>query len=323
MNYVNTVMAHFSKECEVFSIGLAREYDVDTGREEWTTAIGRNELGTLLIDILNVNSSHTITCTSDLIKALYTSYELQHGLLESEFQHASEVISRIKKYIDFTNEKGFPYNQQFFDFLWENGFFLEDTSILRESQEEFDCRLLWDNENDRLIDDLEAIYQQVITESKNSGAEVFLVAGEYRLWASALISIKKIVRSGKQIKKCKNCGKYFFPSNRSDELYCDNQSPESPDMSCKEYGTRRLWYERQKEDELATLSRKIASAKGMLAKRNPDIPAYAASYSYFKTQRLNWMKAVKDGSKTQDEYKEWLLYMQSHKVIKEASHGND
>ena len=94
-------------------------------------------------------------------------------------------------------------------------------------------------------------------------------------------------------------------------------------MTCKEYGNQRLWYERQKEDELATLSRKIASAKGMLAKRNPDIPQYADSYKYFKEQRLIWIKAVKEGIKTQEEYKEWLLSMQSQKIIKEAAHGND
>jgi hypothetical protein len=313
-------MAHFHDDHEVFSKGLVNDYDDINAREEWTIAIGRNTLGTLLIDILNENNTSR---SSDLIEALYTTNELQHGYFESEFEHASKIISRIRKFIDFTNEKGGQYNPYFFKFLWENGYFLEDISILQESQEEFDRRLFWDNENDCLIDDLESIYQQVIIGSKSSGAEVFLFAGEYRLWAAALVSIREIVRSGKIIKKCKNCGKYFFPSNRSDEVYCDNQSPEAPDMSCKEYGTKRLWYERQKEDELASLSRKIASAKGMLAKRNPDISQYAASYEYFKAQRLVWMKEVREGAKTQDEYREWLLYMQSQKIIKEASHGID
>lgn len=133
----------------------------------------------------------------------------------------------------------------------------------------------------------------------------------------------ELVRRNKVVRKCKNCGRYFIPGNRSDTLYCDNPSPEAPEMTCKEYGTRRLWYERQKEDELATLSRKIASAKGMLAKRNPDIPEYAASYEYFKAERLLWKKAVEEGSKTKEEYREWLLKMQSQKVIKEAVNGND
>ena len=120
----------------------------------------------------------------------------------------------------------------------------------------------------------------------------------------------------KPIRKCQNCGKYFIPDKRIDTLYCDNPSPKAPEMTCKEYGTRRLWYEKQKEDELATLSRNIASAKGMLAKRNPNMPEYAAAYSYFKEQRLIWKKAVKDGEKTRDEYREWLLTMQNQKTLR-------
>lgn len=135
-------------------------------------------------------------------------------------------------------------------------------------------------------------------------------------------SLLEIARQGKTVKKCQNCGKYFIPTKRSDTLYCDNPSPMAPEMTCKEYGTRRLWYEKQKEDNLATLSRKIASAKGMLAKRNPDIPEYTASYNYFKEQRLIWIKAVKNGTKTQDEYRAWLELMQKSKVIKEALNGS-
>lgn len=136
-------------------------------------------------------------------------------------------------------------------------------------------------------------------------------------------SFLETARQGKTVRKCRHCGKYFIPAKRSDTLYCDNPSPEAPDMTCKQYGTNRLWYERQKEDELATLSRNIASAKGMLAKRHPEIPQYAASYEYFKSQRLIWKKSIKEGTKTHEEYKEWLLSMQRQSIIKEAAHGND
>lgn len=32
----------------------------------------------------------------------------------------------------------------------------------------------------------------------------------------------KIKNNQLLIKRCANCGKYFIPSNRSDEIYCDN-----------------------------------------------------------------------------------------------------
>ena len=82
-------------------------------------------------------------------------------------------------------------------------------------------------------------------------------------------------------------------------------------------------YQKQKQDELAVLSRNILSAKGMLAKRNPDIPAYQRSYDYFRAERMKWKKAVETGEATRDAYREWLLKMQEQKIIKEAFDGID
>lgn len=170
------------------------------------------------------------------------------------------------------------------------------------------------------IDERIAKAYQYFLEDNNCGTSFYYEYSDIdpRLEGLLYTTFLELVRRNKVVRKCKNCGRYFIPENRSDTIYCDNPSPEAPEMTCKEYGTRRLWYERQKEDEIATLSRKIASAKGMLAKRNPDIPEYAASYNYFKAQRLAWMKGVKAGERTQEEYKEWLLLMQSQKVIKEV-----
>lgn len=157
------------------------------------------------------------------------------------------------------------------------------------------------------------------SQNENYVKEYVYSTNQFSRFSAVLVSsLLELARYGKVVKKCSNCGKYFIPKNRSDTLYCDAASPQDPALTCMQYGSQRLWYERQKEDELATLSRKIASAKGMLAKRNPDIPAYAASYEYFKAERMIWKKAVDEGRKTKEEYREWLLLMQSQKVIKEA-----
>lgn len=144
-----------------------------------------------------------------------------------------------------------------------------------------------------------------------------------RLEGIVYSSIFEVARNGKIIRKCKNCGKYFIPSSRSDTLYCDNVSPQNGNMTCKQFGSQRLWYERQKDDVVATLSRNILSAKSMLAKRNQDIPEFTQSYDYFRAERKEWKKAVEKGSRSREEYQAWLLLMQSQKVIKEAIGGNE
>lgn len=40
------------------------------------------------------------------------------------------------------------------------------------------------------------------------------------------------------IKKCKNCGKFFVPENRSDELYCSNIFEN--EKTCKEVGPFKI-----------------------------------------------------------------------------------
>ena len=41
-----------------------------------------------------------------------------------------------------------------------------------------------------------------------------------------------------EIKKCKNCGKFFVPENRSDELYCSNIFEN--EKTCKEVGPFKI-----------------------------------------------------------------------------------
>ena len=231
-------------------------------------------------------------------------------------------ISTLKNYIAFCNRKQIPYIGQFFRFLVSNGYFDIAPVFLMPYDEAKLFHGLVDGDG-KFTADLDKIYDAFMHGFDPSavGKNFYILRENTRLWDAAIISFFDIGSRGKIIRQCQNCGKYFIPANRSDTLYCDNPSPEAPEMTCKEYGSRRLWYERQKDDELATLSRKIASAKGMLAKRNPDISEYAESYEYFKKQRLLWMKEVKAGRKTMEEYREWLLYMQSQKRIKEASNG--
>lgn len=188
------------------------------------------------------------------------------------------------------------------DITLEDDYYFSRTSIKHSLEQEY-CRFISGNHTEQL----HYIYNSITP----------------RLGGSMVASFLELIRRGKVVRRCKLCGKYFIPRNRSDTLYCDMPSPEDPGMTCKEYGTRRLWYEKQKDDELSTFSRKIASAKGMLAKRNPDIPEYSASYEYFKAERLKWKKEVEGGTKTKEEYREWLRQMQNQKVIKEAIKSSD
>lgn len=353
--YVKEVMAHYGENTESFMYeGIPTNRPQESHGEYYTIKLKSNVPGYVLTSLLNIDFEAVSDIITDLeweenadeysdppinYKEIYdrllsvsdvfgfylpNEWDRIRYDLETVHEGVAHTVEMLKKYIAFCDRKQIPYTGQFYTFLLSNGYFEIAPSAIVPVEEIEAMDKLFDDVGE-FVDELDEIYDVFINglDPNTTGLNCYLLGPEDRLRDIAMISFNEIASRGKIIRQCQNCGKYFIPAKRADTLYCDNPSPEAPEMTCKEYGNRRLWYERQKEDELATLSRKIASAKGMLAKRNPDIPQYAESYEYFKTQRLIWIKAVKDGTKTQEEYKEWLLSMQSQKIIKEAAHGND
>lgn len=106
-----------------------------------------------------------------------------------------------------------------------------------------------------------------------------------------------------KLKRCKNCGRMFYPM-RTDAEYCRSSSPQEPRLSCRDYNSKRACYERMKKDELAVLSRNILSAKGMMAKRNPH---KKSDYDNYRKERLVWKKKYETGEISPEEYKSWLI----------------
>lgn len=139
-------------------------------------------------------------------------------------------------------------------------------------------------------------------------------AGE--LDAVVLLELSKVCENKINVKKCQNCGKYFVPESRADEIYCGRISPQDPEMTCKKYGSKKLWYDKLKEDEIAKLSRNIYMAKQMLVKRNPDRPEYKEMLEFFKSERKKWQAQLKTGEKRAEEYTAWLNQMKAQKVLR-------
>lgn len=266
---------------------------------------------------------------SDVFK-LYTHDEAQ--TIAENFVDGSPtveyLINRLKCYIAYCEQHQLPLRNSFYTFLIDHGYFGVDCEAffddtLPEVEDYFrECA------NDpKKLDDMDAHYAYYLKEMETTNLTVprsyFFSRYTNRITQTALASFQELGERGKVVRQCANCGHWFVPENRSDTLYCDRISPQEPTMDCKTYASQRLWYQKQKQDELAVLSRNILSAKGMLAKRNPDIPAYQQSYDYFRAERMKWKKAVEAGEAPRDAYREWLLKMQEQKIIKEAFDGID
>lgn len=122
-----------------------------------------------------------------------------------------------------------------------------------------------------------------------------------------LVTFLELIKNNYFILKCKNCNKYFITYNRIETYYCDRQAPQDTTKTCKQYGAEKAWTDRTKdENDWYNLYRKVYQSFQMKSKRNPNNPQLKENFDNFRTDANKWKKAVKDGTKTEEEFMYWL-----------------
>lgn len=107
-----------------------------------------------------------------------------------------------------------------------------------------------------------------------------------------------------EIKKCKNCGKYFVPDNRIDEIYCSNIYENG--KTCKEVGHFRTQQRLMKEDDDLRIYRNVYQKLLLRTRRNPDNSQYEKEFQEFKEKNVELKEKINNGEITQEEYMKWL-----------------
>ena len=120
-------------------------------------------------------------------------------------------------------------------------------------------------------------------------------------------SFLQLIENNYLILKCENCGKYFIAYNRTNTLYCDRPSPQDYSKNCKQYGKERKWLERTKDEtDWYSLYRKVYQTFQKKAIRNPGHKESKQEFDDFRINANKWKKALKEGTKTQEEFIKWL-----------------
>lgn len=91
--------------------------------------------------------------------------------------------------------------------------------------------------------------------------DVFTIKSSH---SALMFDLACVAKGNVKIKTCKNCGKYFIPSSRSDEIYCDNIFKNG--KTCKQLG-----YEiKVSNDEILRTYRKVYKTQNARKQRNAD-----------------------------------------------------
>lgn len=106
------------------------------------------------------------------------------------------------------------------------------------------------------------------------------------------------------IKTCENDGKYFIPTHRVDEIYCDYKHLEG--STCKDVGAKKKYAQKAEQDPAISLYNKIYQVKIMRTRRNPDNEELKEQFENFKTRGTALKKAYFDEKINLEVYKKLM-----------------
>ena len=107
------------------------------------------------------------------------------------------------------------------------------------------------------------------------------------------------------IKQCQNCGKYFIPSSRQDEVYCE--FPDEKGKTCKEKGALQT-YKKNLESIPALLEyRRSYQKKIMIVSRNKENKELKKEFDKWKKEAQEKIKLFKHGKLEEETLYNWMI----------------
>ena len=173
------------------------------------------------------------------------------------------------------------------------------------------------NKNDNIIQDnysnknLELSHlndKQLLDNFKNNTMLVSMIDTHQSNDLSAICYavLEELVKTtNNPIKKCQNCGMYFIPTSRLDEIYCDY--PKEKGKTCREQGAVQAYNERLKQNKALAEYRRLYQLKSMAVGRNKDNKQMKKDFDKWKKDAKDRVNKLKHGVLTEDEVYEWLL----------------
>ncbi|MCL2298949.1 MAG: DUF6076 domain-containing protein [Firmicutes bacterium] len=114
--------------------------------------------------------------------------------------------------------------------------------------------------------------------------------------AAIYFDVAQLLKEKKMINLCKNCGKYFLPTSRSDEIYCDNIFKNG--KTCKQLG-----YEiKVKNDEVLNAYRTIYKTQNARKQRNKHIADSGIRFSAWTDYAKIQLKRCQNGEISLEDF---------------------
>lgn len=121
-----------------------------------------------------------------------------------------------------------------------------------------------------------------------------------------LFELAHIYDGNVPIVRCKNCGHWFVPRNRSDTKYCNYPAPGNPERTCKEIGAQKAWAAKEKTDDVTRAYRKVYMRYKMAVSRHPYNEETRWRLELLTEGIKEWRRKLAIGEAEKDEFMDWL-----------------
>ncbi|CDA16441.1 putative uncharacterized protein [Clostridium sp. CAG:571] len=287
-----------------------------------------NRIGTLLCDFLNCNFRAT-----DSVKNFVQEYSLTlfSEIIKNELKNIYDTDEYEKLISELVEKYGDKLESIKEDFIYDVNYLfninqLEEIKDLTSLQifyiltmSKTNSKALSHFENDKLdialgdlsrlnaplniIDEDQAI--EMVKVNKDRILPIPYTFESNDICQLLIIELQEIVCMDKfEIKKCKNCGKYFVPEKRTDELYCNNVYEDG--RTCKEIGSFKVKQKMINDDNDLRTYRNVYQKLLLRTRRNPDNIQYEKEFEKFKEDNREMRDKLDKGKVTYEEYVEWL-----------------
>ena len=286
-------------------------------------------LGAILINFLNADFTTYETAYNTFFYAY--GYELIKEYVPYQYTKNSEFIDDIefrkiiKDIYDTSSDRLIEWQENFkkcVDFVYNlNGnedlkeenklskfiaYTIKDSDFYTYSQ---GIEVITDNyiniHNRYHYDTLEKLIKEI--DNKNQELELHNVYTSNNLTSICFMVLDQIVRhENLQIKTCLNCGRYFIPTYRQNEIYCDLANVDKS-HTCREKGAGEQYRKNLENNKVQALYRRIYQQKFMTAYRNKESKAIQKEFEQWKKEAKDKINKIKKGKLTEDEVYKWLV----------------
>ena len=252
-------------------------------------------------DYIKLNTLYEVNTISTIAKKYYDKVVNEAKKMQTIFKICIDFVYQINLN-DYTQKlsKGLTREQKFFVFNQINNKPFKEIS-----------------NNFKTINSLDYTYEYVDTKVpelvisiiKAMDPEGTDISREYiyetdNLYTAFYIMLYNIISiKDWYVKICGNCGRYFITS-KATVAYCDRIVEDR--LTCRDVGIKEQQKRKGEKEPVYKKYRQMYAQKAMTIKRNPDIPSYKTKYEKWKKEAKQFIKDIKDGKKTYNEFDKWL-----------------